>query len=400
MANGAERRTVMPAQSWNPPVPAVSYGISMTLATDQNANGFMLSATSRKFLAIRHAVMTRWEIEVRARVEGADTLLTPALMNTLPAFYDNIAEALSPGHPRRDATSNTNAAAVHGGERARMTPFGPDQIIHEYQILRECIAAEAADTLQLTATEWGIIDRSINRAVREAVREFASIQEQLRRKLAAALSHDMRTPLAVVANGAQLIQIAPDLALARRAAARIESSAARLGEMMGELLDALTGQAGTSLPLELTAFDVQDLVREVCAAYSHTSATPVQSESESVVGYWNRSAMRRALENLVNNAATYGDGEAISLMARAGHGRVLLSVRNTGNPISKDRHADIFEQAAREGGSHATGGWGIGLPFVKLVAESHGGSVAVDSSPETGTTFLIDVPIDCRPFVG
>ena len=45
-------------------------------------------------------------------------------------------------------------------------------------------------------------------------------------------------------------------------------------------------------------------------------------------------------------------------------------------------------------------GWGIGLPFVKAVGESHGGSVSVDSSPELGTTFLIDIPVDCRPFVG
>lgn len=372
----------------------------MTLATDQNADGHPLSAKAGSFLAMRGAVMTRWEREVRARVEGADNLLTPALMNTLPAFYDNIAEALSPGHPRRDGTSNTNAAAVHGGERARMTPFGPDQIIHEYQILRECIAAEAVATLALTAVDWAVIDRSINLAVREAVREFAAIQEELRHKVAAALSHDMRTPLAVVANGAQLIQIAPDMDMARRAAARIESSAMRLGQMMGELLDALTGNAGDAMTLELSRFDIRDLVREVCAGYSHTSGTPVESSSESVVGHWNRDAMRRALENLVNNAATYGDGLQIGLTAKAAHGRVLLSVRNTGNPIGKDRIGSLFEQASREGGSHAKGGWGIGLPFVKQVAESHGGSVAVDSSHETGTTFLIDVPVDCRPFTG
>jgi nitrogen-specific signal transduction histidine kinase len=41
----------------------------------------------------------------------------------------------------------------------------------------------------------------------------------------------------------------------------------------------------------------------------------------------------------------------------------------------------------------------MGLPFVKSVAESHGGSVAVDSSAATGTTFIIDIPVDCRPFV-
>ncbi|WP_165390769.1 sensor histidine kinase [Pseudoduganella lutea] len=372
----------------------------MILATDQNADGHPLSAKAGSFLAMRSAVMTRWEREVRARVEGANDLLTPALTNMLPAFYDNIAEALSPGHPRRDGTSNTNAAAVHGGERARMTPFGPEQIIHEYQILRECIAAEAAATVELTAVDWAVIDRSLNHAMREAVREFAAIQDDLRRKVAAALSHDMRTPLAVVANGAQLIQIAPDMDMARRAATKIESSALRLGEMMGELLDALTGNAGDAMMLELSRFDIRDLVREVCAGYAHASSTLVESTSESVIGHWSRNAMRRALENLVNNAATYGDGQGVGLSAKAAHGRVLLSVRNTGNPIGKDRLGSLFEQSSREGGSHAKGGWGIGLPFVKQVAESHGGSVAVDSSQETGTTFLIDVPIDCRPFAG
>lgn len=370
----------------------------MTLATDQNADGHTLSAKAGSFLAMRSAVMTRWEGEVRARVEGAADLLTPALTNMLPTFYDNIAEALSPGHPRRDGTSNTNAAAVHGGERARTTPFGPDQIIHEYQILRECIAAEAVGTLELTAVDWAVIDRSINHAVREAVREFAAIQDDLRRKVAAALSHDMRTPLAVVANGAQLIQIAPDMDMARRAATKIESSAARLGQMMGELLDALTANGGDAMTLELSRFDIRDLVREVCAGYSHTAGTPVESTSESVVGHWSRKALRRALENLVNNAASYGDGQGIGLMAKAAHGRVLLSVRNTGNPIDKDRLGSLFEHSSRERPSHAKGGWGIGLPFVKQVAESHGGSIAVDSSAETGTTFVIDVPIDCRPF--
>jgi signal transduction histidine kinase len=52
-------------------------------------------------------------------------------------------------------------------------------------------------------------------------------------------------------------------------------------------------------------------------------------------------------------------------------------------------------QAAKEGKKQ---GWGIGLPFVRAVAESHGGSVAIDSTVERGTTFLIDIPVDSRPF--
>ena len=115
----------------------------MNLATDQNLNDDGLSGTGKKFVALRDSTMARWEREVRSRVAGADELRSPVLTNTLPAFFDNIAEALSPGHGRINGTSDTNAAAAHGGERARMTSFGPDQVIHEYQILRESIAVEA-----------------------------------------------------------------------------------------------------------------------------------------------------------------------------------------------------------------------------------------------------------------
>jgi len=76
-----------------------------------------------------------------------------------------------------------------------------------------------------------------------------------------------------------------------------------------------------------------------------------------------------------------------------------MSVHNSGNAIDREHHGQIFEYLWRDGSTKGKRGWGIGLPFVKSVAESHGGSVAVDSSPATGTTFIIDIPVDCRPFV-
>ena len=77
----------------------------------------------------------------------------------------------------------------------------------------------------------------------------------------------------------------------------------------------------------------------------------------------------------------------------------MLSVHNEGNAIPEEQHDRIFEYLRREAGPLSASGWGIGLPFVKAVGESHGGSVSVDSSPELGTTFIIDIPVDCRPFV-
>lgn len=364
----------------------------------ENLDNNRLSDTAQKFVALRDVTIARWEREIRARIDGAEQVSIPVLTNTIPAFFDNIAEALSPSYQRRDATSNTNAAAVHGSERARMTSFRPDQVIHEYQILRESIAEEAAGKVPLTASDWAIIDRSINRAVREAVREFVFIQDDLRRKLSAALSHDMRTPLSVILHGANVVQLAQDLAMAKRAASKISANAARLKDMMEELLDALTSKGGDQLPMTLSPFDIVELVDEVAAEYRRPGGVEVATHLNSVEGFWCRGSIRRALENLINNASKHGDGQKVEVATSHTHGRLMLSVHNTGTPIPKERQAAIFDYLTRED-AESTLGWGVGLPFVKRVAEGHGGSVAVDSAIDTGTTFLIDIPVDCRPFV-
>ena len=371
----------------------------MTLATDQNADGRGISPTGLQFISIREAVMDHWEREVRERVAGARNLLRPVLTNTLPA--DNIAEALSPDHPREHGSSCTNAAGAHGGERARMTQFGPDQVVHEYQILRESIAVVAKGRVELGEADWAVIDRSIDAATREAIRSFTGIQEELRHKVAAALSHDMRTPLSVVANGGQLLKITSDWSMVRNIASKIESNSDRLQEMIAELLDALTFQGAAKIPLHLTRFDILDLMRETREQYFHgqDNDVVVDISGESVAGYWCRASLRRALENLINNAIKYGDGDTVSIMVRQTRGRLMLSIHNEGNAIPEEQHDRIFEYLRREAGPLSATGWGIGLPFVKAVGESHGGSVSVDSSPELGTTFIIDIPVDCRPFV-
>lgn len=373
----------------------------MTLATDQNSDGQGLSAIGLQFISLRETVMDHWERQVRERVEGARHLLRPVLTNTLPAFFDNIAEALSPDHPRVQGSSSTNSASAHGGERARMTPFGPDQVIHEYQILRESIATVAKGRMHLGEREWTVIDNSINAATREAIRSFTRIHEELRHKVAAALSHDMRTPLSVVANGAQLLGMTKDWSMVRNVAARVASNADRLEDMMAELLDALTFQGSAKIPLHLTRFDILDLARETREQYADGLANGVVIDiaGEAVTGYWCRASLRRALENLINNAIKYGDHGTVRIMARQTRGRMMLTVHNEGNPIPEEQHDRIFEYLRREAGPLSATGWGIGLPFVKAVGDSHGGSVSVDSAPGLGTTFLIDIPVDCRPFV-
>ena len=368
------------------------------LATDQTPNAGALSPTALSFMELQSNILGRWEEQVRARVSGAHKLLSPALINTIPLFVANIAEALSPGYPRPTAVSDNNAASAHGGERARMTDFGPDQVIQEYQILRESIAFVTKGRLSLEPEDWAIIDDSINKAIVEAVRAFMAIQDGARKQVAAALSHDMRTPLSVIANGASVIGLSRDATTMRRVAARIEDNANRLSAMVGELVDALTGISHSDQTLHVEELDLTALARSVAQEFNDGGIGRFEVEGKPIRGYWCQNALRRALENLASNARKYGDGRLIRIKTEEGYGRIALTVRNFGNPIAKERQEEIFEYLRRDAGSSSETGWGIGLGLVKQVAERHGGSVAVDSSQELGTTFIIDLPVDSRPY--
>lgn len=370
----------------------------MTLATDQKVTQQGLCATSTAMLALRDEVLLYWEQQVRDLVDGARDTPQPILINTLPAFFDNIAEALTPAYPRTDGTSNNTAMAAHGGERARMTRLRADQIIHEYQLFRDAIMVIAArHGLVFSETERRVLELSIDGALRESVREFSSTHENHRERLAAEISHDMRNPLGLIIGATQLIAICKDLDTARRVALKIDTGARRMENMLSALVDAFTFERKVEIALSISHFDILHLIQKLVGEIDVGAQVHVSTAVQPVPGYWCENSLRRAIENLLTNAAKYGDGSVVRIAAHEVLGRLILSVHNIGNPIAEEQRGKIFDYLER-GNDTRGAGWGIGLPFVRAVAESHGGSVAVDSAPATGTTFIIDVPVDCRPY--
>lgn len=79
----------------------------------------------------------------------------------------------------------------------------------------------------------------------------------------------------------------------------------------------------------------------------------------------------------------------------------MLSVHDEGASIPPDQIESVFQVFRRAAAAkqNPAQGWGSGLPHVRSVAESHGGSIGVDSAPERGTTFTIDILLDMRPFL-
>lgn len=372
----------------------------MTLASDQEPDSSRLSDTAKRMEALRDAVFATWEARVREQLLPARALQHPLLIDTLPVFYDNILESISPDHPRSSAVDGSTVAGEHGGERARLTSYDHAALIEEYQLLRWAIFEVAhREGLVFDHDETHAIHTSIDLGIREAVHAFFLVHSGFREGFAAALTHDLRGPLAATITALELILLTDDLAKIKSVAARALANSARMGTMLDELLHTMAFHGGQKMQLTLAEVDIMDVVAEVQAEASAACGARLRVIGHPVQGVWDRDALKRALENLVANAVKYGSPTTpITIRVDEIHGRLVLTVHNEGKPIPQEEQECVFRmyeraQAAQQGSAQ---GWGIGLPYVRAVAESHAGSIGLDSSAELGTTFVIDIPLDSR----
>ena len=223
----------------------------------------------------------------------------------------------------------------------------------------------------------------------------------LRERFIATLTHDLRNPLSNAYTAAQLIDRSSDLGQIKELAGMMTVALKRMDAMIQDLLDFAKFQAGERLQLRLEEFDMQLIAEEMCGQFTTMHGPRFELISSTVRGWWDREAIKRTLENLIGNALKYGAPDSsIKIGIEALHGRLMLTVHNQGEFIPKDQIESLFQVfqraiSAKEGNKED---WGSGLPYVRSVAESHGGSVAVDSTARHGTTFIIDIPVDARPY--
>lgn len=356
-------------------------------------------------LGLRDQVLSEWVKRLRQTVKEAEHLPHPILINTFPVLYDNLAEAITPEYPRTTVDEGNTVAAEHGGERARLTNYNAHSVISEYQILRWTIFdVLKLNGVQLNDSEVSVLNASIDGSIRKSVAAFALAQVALRERFVAALTHDLRNPLSNAHIAAQLIECSSDLTKIKEFAGQIIGNLSRMNRMIQDLLDSAQFQTGERLQLRLEEFDMQEVVKEVCDQFTvaHGPRFQLVEFSENMIrGWWDQEAIKRAIENIIGNAMKYSAPDTpIRIKADSQNERMILAVHNEGEPIPPEQIESIFQVftravAAREGNKE---GWGVGLAYVRSVAESHGGSVTVNSAVNRGTTFTIDIPVDARPY--
>lgn len=240
----------------------------------------------------------------------------------------------------------------------------------------------------------------IRRVRVDAERNRLAIEGRLRDQFQSMLSHDLRNPLSVARMSSEMIgRLVPAGTPAASFAERAQAALNRTDRMIEDLLDSSRIKAGQPVVLRITRCEINAIIAEALEDLRLVHGSRFEFRpGPPVRGRWDRSALRRVIENLASNAVKYGlEDRPITVAIRGPFlGRIALSVHNEGGRISADQAEILFEPFQRAADAMLLGkkGWGIGLTVVKAVVEAHRGRVSVSSDEVAGTTFTLELPVD------
>jgi len=237
--------------------------------------------------------------------------------------------------------------------------------------------------------------------VADRTEEVRRLLEQ-RTEFFTALSHEFRTPLAVIMSEADLLEDPKHrvtIREARAAGSALRMSAEQLLAAINEILELAESDAG-GLDIELEEISLSEVVKELRPAIDGLTKGSGLRVSVSVPRglspvIADRTRLKEVILNLVDNAVKYTPaGGTVDVSARANNGSIELSIADDGVGIPADVGDRIFEPFFRVTGTKPVRGQassGLGLALAKRFAEAQGGSINFASRPEGGTVFHVSL---------
>jgi signal transduction histidine kinase len=225
---------------------------------------------------------------------------------------------------------------------------------------------------------------------------------ELRQDVLATVSHDLRNPLSAILAVSRLLLQTPSVGDwrtgDRKKVELIMRAAERMKRMINDLLDASSIEAGRlSVDMQPTTLgpifaEAIDILRPAADASSIDLDPQVSAEDFELL--CDRARVLQVLLNLVGNAIKFTlPGGKIALSAERHATAVFVKVTDTGSGIAPERLAHVFDRfwQARETASKGTG---LGLYISKGIVEAHGGSIWVESTVGSGSTFFFTLPLN------
>ena len=266
--------------------------------------------------------------------------------------------------------------------------------------VRQHELTETADRLNdsLKVSEAGY--RQLYETSKEQEEALADLHRR-KDEFLAMLSHELRNPLAPIANAVQLLRLLPNESPPQQQArAMIERQVTQMTRLIDDLMEVSRITSGR-VQLRLERVAVNGVVERALGTSRpsidlHHHDLAVSLSPEPIWLDADAARLEQVVVNLLTNAAKYTpDGGRIVLSVRREEDECVLRVRDTGVGIAPEllpRVFDLFTQAERSL-DRSQGGLGIGLAVVQRLVEMHRGRVEVFSSPGRGSEFVVRLPV-------
>jgi two-component system sensor histidine kinase KdpD len=382
VAGARERRT------------ALLYAMSRELAGTRGADNMVR-------VSVRHVGET---FSSRAAVllpDVAGRLTAPAAAGDETAFADpdlSIAQwVLDHGRPAGLGTD-----ALPGAPAIYLPLTGPEHTRGVLAVLptnrRRVLLPEQRHLLETFASQIALaIERAQLAETAEAARISAET-EALRNTLLASISHDLRTPLAVI-TGASTALADPALTIepeARAALARSIASRARdMSELISNVLDLMRFESG-QVPLRRRWETLDDLVGLALGRIEPrlgTRRVSVELAADLPPLYVDAVLVTQVLANLLENAVKHTpDGTQVRIVGHAGDGQVTIAVEDDGPGLPAGDPDRLFAKFQRGRSEGDVPGAGLGLAICRAVVQAHGGRISAGNRDNGGARFVITLP--------
>jgi signal transduction histidine kinase len=317
-------------------------------------------------------------------------LLVDGELSASRAIPDGRRETLSTMYPGEffgelaamgESTRSATVIAVHNSAVARLPDDATRRLIADAPEVLRTIATTIATRLRRAD------EARINALINEA--KLAVLG-----RTAAMLVHDLRNPIGVVKNAAQLIEegVGDPATWARRSRGAAEF-------MLGMVQDLMDFAKGDRVCAQ-DSFELHDLLADVEAfglqpiEEAHTvRVTRELCENTQMCG--DRRALCRALLNIVKNGAeAMPQGGELQFRTASAGSSVMFQITDTGPGISEAALGKLFEPFSTFG---KRGGTGLGMALTKSAVDAHRGSIEVRTSAGHGTTFIVSIPLPVPP---
>jgi CheY-like chemotaxis protein len=244
-----------------------------------------------------------------------------------------------------------------------------------------------------------LAEQRARRAQAEGRSREAEAASRAKDRFIAALSHELRNPLAAIANAAEALNRSVAGETGRQAAAIIGRQIGQLRRVLDDLLDTARAVYG-KLALEKRRVDLRAIAQTAVADQPVPADVhiDVMGASEAWVE-GDPMRLKQMIGNLVENAIKYGGRRIEIVLAEAGE-RIEVAVRDDGKGISLELLPRLFEPFVQgeQALDRAQGGLGLGLALVHRLATLHGGTLAAASSgPGRGSCFTLRLPGAAAP---